>query len=61
MHHMSHDWGWGVGSASGGGDLHAQIHGILQDTVNKRVVRILLECYVIYFNSFFCQETSIDV
>ena len=31
----------------GGADPPAEIHGILQDTVNKRVVRILLECFLV--------------
>ena len=52
MHHRSHDQ---VGICHQGG-LHRgrglgrpppQLHGILRDTVNKRAVRILLECFLV--------------
>ena len=54
---------WGGRSASGVGGLHRgglhsgevgrtppppEIHGMLRDTVNKWVVRILLECILLY-------------
>ena len=32
-----------------GGQTPPEIHGILQDMVNKRVVRILLECILVLF------------
>ena len=38
--------GGGGGSASRGVGRAPQIHGILRDTVNKRVIRILLECFL---------------
>ena len=53
MHHRSHDQ---VGICHQGG-LHPgegvgqtpphELHGILRDTVNKRAVRILLECFLV--------------
>ena len=57
MHHRSHDQdglhrGGGVGqiplglpTGEGIGQTPPEIYGILWDTVNKRAVRILLECF----------------
>ena len=49
MHHRSHDQGGlHLGrSASRGVGRPPEVHGILQDTVNKRAVRILLECILV--------------
>ena len=44
MHHRSCDQGVCIR-----GDRPSEIHGILRDTVNKRAVRILLECFLVYF------------
>ena len=46
MHHRSHDQG-GLYSGRAWADTPLPIHGILRDTVNKRAVRILLECILI--------------
>ena len=45
MHHRSHNWG--VCLQRGVGQTPTEINGILRDTVNKRVVRILLECILV--------------
>ena len=55
MHYRSYDWeclpGGRGESASGGGRCPTpptlEIHGILWDTVNKRALRILLECILV--------------
>ena len=39
----------GVCIRGGGQTPSPKIHGILRDTVNKRVVGILLECFVVHF------------
>ena len=54
-------WGWvlpGVGIPGGGYSSPFQIHGLLLDTVNKQVVRILLECFLVFFVT---GETSLIV
>ena len=40
-------WG-GAASRGGGHNPPPEIHGILRDAVNKWVVRILLECILLY-------------
>ena len=44
---------WGVCiQVWGGGDRQTSLHWILRDMVNKRVVRILLECNLVIVNVF---------
>ena len=58
MHHRSYDRGVCIQR-----DLHPdppEIHGILQDTVNKHAVRILLECILVEFVCTFCTQRQWD-
>ena len=40
---------------------HSEIHGILRQTVNKQVVRILLECFLVIFNKTFSSKSHYDI
>ena len=51
MCHSVH-WGWGGLPPEGWVDPSPKIHGILRDTVNKRTVRILLQCFLVHRNFF---------